>query len=84
MSDSKVYWYSAEMRFAEMRFAGYYQEYLFKSDHLYEVGDVIKKRYGSGAGVSLVITYPFGTACPEHILNRMKYESTWPPILSEI
>ena len=80
MNDPKIYWYTAEMRFS----GGYCQKYLFRSDHLYEVGDKIIKRYGSGAVVTLLITYGFGTSCPEYYLNKMKNESTWPPVLSEI
>lgn len=75
-----VYWYSAEMRFGD----GYYQKYLYKSPHLYEVGDKIIKRYGSGAVVALIITYGFGSCCPEYYIHKLQYESTWPPILSDI
>ena len=60
------------------------QKYLFKSDRLYEVGDIIKKRYNSGAVAKLIIVYPYGTSCAYHIINKLNYESTWPPILSEI
>lgn len=80
MNDSMVYWYEVRVVIG----SDVLQKYLFKSDHLYEVGDIIKKRYSSGAVAKLIIVYSFGTSCPAHILNRMKYESTWPPVLSEI
>ena len=80
MNNSKVYWYEARMVIG----SDILQKYLFKSDHLYEVGDCITKRYDSGAVAKLIIVYPFGTAFPGHIINRMKHESTWPPVLSEI
>ena len=80
MNESKVYWYEAAVTIG----SHVLQKYLFKSLCLYEVGDEIIKRYSTGATARLVITYPYGTACPEHILNRMRYQSTWPPILSEI
>lgn len=80
MNDPKIYWYEAVVTIGSQVL----QKYLFKSPHLYEVGDMILKRYATGAKARLVITYPYGTVCPEHILNRMAYESTWPPILSEV
>ena len=76
----KIYWHEAVVTIG----SHVLQKYLFKSPRLYEVGDMILKRYATGAKARLVITYPYGTSCPEHILNRMSYESTWPPILSEI
>lgn len=76
----KVYWYEAVVTIGSDAL----QKYLFKSPHLYEVGDFILKRYAGGAKVRLVITYPYGTACPEHILRQKSSRSTWPPVLSEI
>ena len=80
MHDSKVYWYEVRMIIGP----DILQKHLFKSDHLYEVGDIIKKRYDSGAVVKLIIVYPYGTSCPDHFINKLKYESTWPQIFSEI
>lgn len=78
--NEKIYWYEVRMIIG----SDILRKYLFQSDHLYEVGDIIKKRYASGAVAKLIIVYSYGTSCPAHILARMKYESTWPPILSEI
>ena len=80
MSDSNVYWYEVRMIIG----SDILQKYLFKSDHLYEAGDIIKKRYGSGAVAKLIIVYPYGTTCPVNILREMSTYSLWPPILSEI
>ena len=80
MNDSKVYWYEVRMIIG----SDILQKYLFKSDHLYEVGDIIKKRYSSGAVAKLIIVYPYGTTCPAHILREMSNSSLWPPVLSEI
>lgn len=80
MNDTKICWYEAVVTIG----SDIMQKYLFKSPHLYEVGDFIFKRYSSGAAARLLITYPYGTACPEHVLRRMSYDSTWPPVLSEI
>lgn len=67
MNDSKVYWYEARIIIG----SDILQRCLFKSDHLYEVGDIIKKRYSSGAVAKLIIVYSFGSSCPAHILNRI-------------
>ena len=75
-----IYWYEAVVTIGSEAL----QKYLFKSPHMYEVGDFIIKRYSTGAVARLVITYPYGTACPQHILNQMSRNSTWPPVLSEI
>ena len=80
MNDPAVYWYEVRVIIG----SDILQKYLFKSDHLYEVGDIIKKRYSSGAVAKLIIVYPYGTSCPEHILNLMSAKSVWPPVLSEI
>ena len=80
MNDSKVYWYEARVVIG----SNILQKYLFKSDHLYEVGDCITKRYDSGAVAKLIIVYPYGTSCPAHILREMSRTSVWPPVLSEI
>lgn len=76
----KIYWYEAVVTIGSQVL----QKYLFKSSHLYEVGDMILKRYATGAKARLVITYPYGTTCPQHILRQMSDHSVWPPILSEI
>ena len=76
----KIYWYEAVVTIGSQVL----QKYLFKSPHLYEVGDMILKRYSTGAKARLVITYTFGTSCPEHILRQRSNCSAWPPILSEI
>ena len=80
MNDPVVYWYEVRMIIG----SDILQKYLFKSDHLYEAGDIIKKRYNSGAVAKLIIIYSFGTACPADILREMSNRSLWPPILSEI
>ena len=80
MNDPNVYWYEAVVTIGSQVL----QKYLFKSPHLYEVGDMILKRYSTGARARLVITYSYGTDCPEHILSLMSAKSVWPPILSEI
>lgn len=80
MNDSKVYWYEVRMIIG----SDVMQKYLFKSDHIYEVGDIIKKRYESGAVAKLIVVYPYGTSCPGHVLREMSYSSLWPPVLSEI
>lgn len=80
MNVSKVYWYEIRMIIG----SDILQKYLFKSDHLYEVGDIIKKRYDSGAVAKFIIVYPYGTSYPEHILNLMSAKTVWSPILSEI
>lgn len=76
----KIYWYEVVVTIG----SDVMQKYLFKSPHLYEVGDFILKRYATGALTRLVITYPYGTSCPEHIMRQMSNQSMWPPVLSEI
>ena len=77
--DNTIYWYTVRATVA-----GFGQTYLFKSDHLYEVGDRIVKRYGNGVLAVLRVTYAFGSACPAHIIKKMQRSSAWPPILSDI
>lgn len=77
--ETPVYWYDATIIFGRDS-----QHVLFKSDHLYEVGDRIVKRYDSGAVVILIIKYGYGTAFPAYELNKLQHSSLWPPILSEI
>lgn len=77
--ENSVYWYTATLFFGKDS-----QKLLFKSSHLYEVGDRIIKRYESGLIVRLVIQYGFGTAFPEYYLTKLQSSSIWPPILSEI
>lgn len=77
--ENAVYWYDAVIIFGRDS-----QQVLFKSDHLYEFGDRIVKRYDSGAVVILIIKYGYGSAFPAHELTRLKSASLWPPIISEI
>ena len=76
---NSVYWYDAVIIFGRDS-----QQVLFKSDHLYEYGDRIVKRYDSGAVVILIIKYGYGSAFPAHELTLLKKASLWPPIISEI
>lgn len=80
MNDPNIYWYEVRVVIG----SDVLQKYLFKSDHLYEAGDIIKKRYDSGAVAKLIIVHPFGAICPENVLREMSYRSCRPPILSEI
>lgn len=77
--EKSVYWYDAVIIFGRDS-----QQVLFKSDHLYDCGDRIMKRYESGAVVHLIIKYGYGTSLPAHELTRLKNASLWPPIISEI
>lgn len=77
--ENSVYWYDAVIIFGRDS-----QQVLFKSDHLYEAGDRLVKRYDSGAVVTLIIKYGYGSAFPAHELSRLKNTSVWPPIISEI
>lgn len=77
--ENAVYWYDAVIIFGRDS-----QQVLLKSDHLYEYGDCIVKRYDSGAVVILIIKYGYGSAFPAHELTRLKNASLWPPIISEI
>lgn len=77
--ETPVYWYGAVIIFGRDS-----QQVLFKSDHIYEYGDLIIKRYESGVRVILLIKYGYGSALPAHELTRLKNASLWPPIISEI
>lgn len=77
--ENPIYWYDAVLIFGRDS-----QQVLFKSDHLYEYGDRIIKRYKSGAVVILIIKYGYGTAFPAYELNKLQHSSLWPPIISEI
>lgn len=77
--ENSVYWYDAVIIFGRDS-----QKVLFKSDHLYEIGDRIVKRYESGAVVILIVKYGYGTAFPAYELNKLQNSSLWPPIISEL